>query len=85
MSDAKSIFRSLTSGISFDKKRFKSDAEKFGLTCKKSEDKTPKEFLTLPDFPKDIQAYGSDGLSNEDASSSDEEQELKLLGKFKLC
>jgi len=82
MNDPKSIFRALTTGISFDKKRFRSDAEKFGLTCKKFEDSKPvKEVVTLPDLPVDLIEESNDAVTNDENSDSSEEQEFQLLGE----
>ena len=82
MNDPKSIFRSLTTGISFDKKRFRSEAEKFGLTCKKFDDSKPlKEVFTLPDLPTDFIEESNDAITNDESSDSSEEQELQLLGE----
>jgi hypothetical protein len=82
MSDPKAIFRSLTAGISFDKKRFRSDAEKFGLTNKKFDGaNTVEEFVALPELLSDLNDQSNDAATNNEESSSDsEEEELKLLG-----
>ena len=84
MNDPKSIFRALTTGISFDKKRFRTDAEKFGLTGKKFEDSSKvKEFVSLPDLPIDFNEESNDATTtNGENSDSSEEQELQLLGKL---
>ena len=84
MNDPKSIFRALTTGISFDKKRFRTDAEKFGLTGKKFEDSSKvKEFVSLPDLPIDFNEESNDATTtNGENSDSSEEQELQLLGKY---
>ena len=84
MADAKSIFRALTTGISFDKKRFRSDAQKFGLTGKKLEDSTNvKEFVSLPELPADLNEESDDtNTANGDHSDSSEELEFQLLGEI---
>jgi hypothetical protein len=83
MADMKSIFKSLSTGITFDKKRFKSDAQKFGLTLKSNETKRPSEFMVMPDLPKtSSENFDSDkSLDEESSSSSEEEQEFKFMGK----
>lgn len=82
MADLKSIFRSLSTGISFDKKRFKSDAEKFGLTLKTNGPQKPTEFMGMPELPnhqgKDVDREKS---TDEESSSSEEEQEFKFMGE----
>ena len=82
MSDAKSIFRSLTAGISFDKKRFRSDAVKFGLTSKKSDSQRKfKEFVSLPELPQDLSEESNESVAGvEMDSDSSEDEELQLLG-----
>ena len=82
MGDPKSIFRALTSGISFDKKRFRNDAEKFGLTGKKVYKTQVKEFVTIPDFPTDFNDESNDATTNDDKGDSSDEQELQLLGRL---
>ena len=87
MSDAKSIFRSLTAGICFDKKRFRPEAEKFGLTSsKKSETEfVRREVVTLPELPTEFPDDGNDDAVNSDDDSdevSSDVEELKLLGNI---
>ena len=83
MSDPTSIFRSLTAGINFDKKRFRPEAEKFGLTSKKTESElVQREVFSLPELPTDFHVDGNDDEDTDDGSSDVEE--LKLLGKLGL-
>jgi len=82
MANVKSIFKSLSAGISFDKKRFKSEAEKFGLSGKVNGVHKPTEFMSMPELPdSSIQSPTSSDDDEEEPSTSEEELDFKLMGE----
>ncbi len=84
------MFRQLTAGIKFDKKKFRSEAEKFGLTSKmssKDEGNQEKLSVSLDDVVgvPDSNMPTPDDTSSDGGKSSDEsDQEFTLLGDIKV-
>lgn len=78
-----SFFRQLTTGIKFDKTKFRPEAEKFGLVKKetKAEDNTENVSLDDDFVPDSNMPTPEDSEDSTPSSeSSDEERELRLLG-----
>ena len=73
-----SIFRQLTSGIKFDKKKYRQEAEKFGLVKKSSETEENSEKFNLDDD------FVPDSNLPTPNDSDEENQDLKLLGDIKF-
>ena len=86
------IFRQLTRGISFNKKRFSEDATKFGLRKDKpSFEAVEKEVIKVPKWEPDLPSSAASSAnvspastSDSDDSSSDEEAALTILGDIKV-
>ena len=77
-----SIFRQLTSGLVFDKKKFRNDAEKFGLIKPKNDTnmETPNVSLDNDIIPDSNMPTPEDS----EESHSEEENELKILGNISV-
>ena len=79
-----SIFRQLTSGISFNKKKYKNEACMFGLTKNSpnaSKNDVKSESITLDDSQMDkIEDEVSDLNSSNEENHGSEDEEFKLLG-----
>ena len=79
--DANSIFRQLTSGISFDKKKYRNDAQLFGLTksdLTKDSNSDFHNYLSIDEYQNNGNVSDVESNSNPD-SLSDQEDDFKLL------
>ena len=70
-----SLFRTLTAGIKFDKCKFRSEAEKFGLVKKQNEECKERVEISLEND------YVPDSNLPTPDDSDEDNQELQLLGK----
>ena len=81
--DANKIFRQLTSGISFDKKKYRNDAQLFGLTKGQLSDNyitDEKNYLLIDDNHSNGNASDeSESNSTPDSVENDEDDDFKLL------
>lgn len=81
-SGSKDIFKQLTAGISFDKKKFRVEAEKFGLCTKDGTNKNgpeKKPWISLDETPVPDSNLPSSESEEEDNEEEDESS-LTLLG-----
>jgi len=79
-----SIFRQLTTGVSFNKKRFSIDAAKFGLTKSDIVTKTDSNTVQLPSFPSIKAQLQNEVAKDKDAAQNDlENEDITLLGNIK--
>ena len=81
--DTASIFRQLTTGISFDKKKYRSDAQIFGLTNKPlgiSPGVSKSKNISLDHPSENIENDNSSPNLSDDDSDKNDEDEFKLLG-----
>ena len=79
-----SIFRQLTSGLVFDKKKFRNDAEKFGLIKPKNDTS-----IEIPNISLDNDIIPDSNMptpedSEEESHNEEEENELKILGNISV-
>ena len=81
--DANKIFRQLTSGISFDKKKYRNDAQLFGLTKGQLPDNCitdENNYLLIDDNHSNGNASDeSESNSTPDSVENDEDDDFKLL------
>lgn len=81
--DTSAIFRQLTAGISFDKKKYRDDAQIFGLTKKyvNTNSDSVKNAPISIDYPESgiLVDDNTEGDSNDD-SNVDDDEDFKLLG-----
>ena len=85
-----SIFRQLTSGLVFDKKKFRNDAEKFGLIHRsflikpKTDTSIETQNISLDNdiIPDSNMPTPED--SEEESHNEEEENELKILGNISV-
>ena len=79
-----SIFRQLTSGLKFDKKKYRHDAEKFGLISSTSQDKNDVESKSVSLDNVIVPDSNMPTPEDSSASNSDEENEFKILSDISL-
>ena len=82
--DTSAIFRQLTTGISFDKKKYRDDAQIFGLSKKQANTNHSDNVKTVPisiEYPESgvVDDDNNEGDSNDDKNVNDEE-DFKLIG-----
>ena len=81
--DANKIFRQLTSGISFDKKKYRNDAQLFGLTKSQLSDNyitDEKNYLLIDDNHSNGNASDeNESNSTPESVENDEDDDFKLL------
>ena len=81
-----SIFRQLTTGVTFNTKRFSQDAEKFGLTKTDIVTESAHDGVKLPNFAdikSQVKLDKSKAKQRADERSDVEEEDILLLGKTK--
>ena len=81
-----SIFRQLTTGVTFNTKRFSQDAEKFGLTKTDIATEPAHADVKLPNFAdikSQVKLDKSKAKQRADERSDVEEEDILLLGKTK--
>ena len=74
------IFRQLTTGIKFDKKKYRQDAEKFGLLKKQSNEETKDENLEN-DFNLESDIVPDSNLPTPEESDV-EDSDVRIFGKI---
>ena len=79
-----SIFRQLTSGLVFDKKKFRNDAEKFGLIKPKTDTSIETQNISLDNDTIPDSNMPTPEDSEEESHNEEEENELKILGNISV-
>jgi len=79
-----SIFRQLTAGLTFNTKRFKDDATKFGISKNDEKEKEDAENIPLPDLASiKVQVLNDARKKKEDSQNDSETEDIVLLGHIK--
>ena len=78
------IFRQLTAGIKFDKRKYRQEAEKFGLVKKCENEEQNENFEKTVSLTLEDDFVPDSNLPTPD-DSAEENNELQLLGKDQTC